>query len=789
MQQPSRNSPRILAAELLKKRLECKSRNKKNLIHNQAELMAIGSYSQGYRPSLVVSSEGRSYLFNCNEGTQRLCYANKIKIVNLEHLFITNLSWNQTAGAFGLALTLQDVGATDFTIHAPKGIERFFDSTRTFITFNSGIRCSTRNHLQGDYKDESIHVRTVVLDQEDRINESGEDGMIRVVKKTKRSAKLVAYVCSLPDLPGHLDPNKCRELNVPIGPMLAILKSGGNVTLEDGTVVKTSDVVGPKDPAMHFIVIECPTESHIDLICNNTTLESFRKFRTANNEQQIDVVVHFSPTSVVEHPRYQEWIKGFSEYCKHLLMFNEELGQANFVDVYRFQYLLNQLDNVIFPKLYMSYDLVTQIEKEAKELEAAHTNGDIIINPDDAEIGYTNSIDIKNLSEQIKMRSLDKFIIRPHKSLQCINPKVDIDAQYRAIRDDPEFIEHCQELRQIQQTLPTAKDHEPEVIFLGTASALPSKYRNTSCILVNFQGLKDATVILDCGEDSYGQIFRFYGPERTAEVLKRLKLIYVSHHHVDHHIGLIEILRHRQALTNEPVVLLLPPGVDLLIDYHDENFDNLDGSYLLYQTRMFRPDIEDASSELIRKDLFEKLGSLLIDMKIVPVDHCINSCAAVFKFNIGRPDMDTFTLAYSGDARPSDKFVKAGLDCDLLIHEATFDHRGLRDAVNKRHSTTHEAIRLGKAMRAKMNILTHFSAKYPRIPYLTDQFDEQVGFAFDNMTIRCPSHYKRIPILKKAVMNLFAKHLNSIDERYLRQEMVSRLLNEGKAETHSTRSK
>lgn len=62
---------------------------------------------------------------------------------------------------------------------------------------------------------------------------------------------------------------------------------------------------------------------------------------------------------------------------------------------------------------------------------------------------------------------------------------------------------------------------------------------------------KDSYVMLDCGEGTYGQLVRSIGAEATAEVMTQLRGVYVSHHHADHHIGLINILLHRRRALQQ----------------------------------------------------------------------------------------------------------------------------------------------------------------------------------------------------------------------------------------------
>ena len=45
----------------------------------------------------------------------------------------------------------------------------------------------------------------------------------------------------------------------------------------------------------------------------------------------------------------------------------------------------------------------------------------------------------------------------------------------------------------------------------------------------------DSCLLLDVGESTSGQMHRFYGPN-ADEVFRKLKAIYISHLHADHHM-------------------------------------------------------------------------------------------------------------------------------------------------------------------------------------------------------------------------------------------------------------
>jgi len=85
----------------------------------------------------------------------------------------------------------------------------------------------------------------------------------------------MSYVCRLKPKPGFLDLDKCVKHNVPPGPLLGLLKSGKDITLSDGTVVKSSDVTSPDDPGPVFIgkVLQYSTRRSIS---NNFILINYK---------------------------------------------------------------------------------------------------------------------------------------------------------------------------------------------------------------------------------------------------------------------------------------------------------------------------------------------------------------------------------------------------------------------------------------------------------------------------------------------------------------------------------
>lgn len=82
---------------------------------------------------------------------------------------------------------------------------------------------------------------------------------------------------------------------------------------------------------------------------------------------------------------------------------------------------------------------------------------------------------------------------------------------------------------------------DAEIIFLGTGSALPSLHRNVAGTLLRVPGV--GSYLFDAGENTLGQLKRIYSPEELTEVLRDLKMIWISHLHADHHLGTAAVIK------------------------------------------------------------------------------------------------------------------------------------------------------------------------------------------------------------------------------------------------------
>lgn len=318
----------------------------------------------------------------------------------------------------------------------------------------------------------------------------------------------------------------------------------------------------------------------------------------------------------------------------------------------------------------------------------------------------------------------------------------------RATLSDPRFLD---EIEKSEQDIP---NRDAEVIPLGTGSALPSKYRNVSATMVRVPGY--GTYLFDCGENTLGQLRRMYGYDGAKEILRDLKVIWISHMHADHHLGTASlIMAWRDATTSARSRLAVASHVNMLdwlreyADVEDYGFDRL----RLIEIRGHGKAGTRQNPYVCNPTIARELGITQIDA--VRVDHCHGAMACVFTWPSG------LKIAYSGDCRPSSTFAEIGRDCTLLIHESTLDDELRGDALAKRHCTMSEALGVAKEMRARRVLLTHFSQRYPKIANTSTGGngcpvkDQVVLMAFDQMCVKLGDFKKArlfLPALRKLYM-------------------------------------
>jgi ribonuclease Z len=300
-----------------------------------------------------------------------------------------------------------------------------------------------------------------------------------------------------------------------------------------------------------------------------------------------------------------------------------------------------------------------------------------------------------------------------------------------------------------------------ELIFLGTSAAIPSKSRCLSSIALKY---RSDIVLFDCGAQNLQQKFI----EANLKLNNPL-LIFISHLHADHVIGIAGLLfRFKLIDRTAPVKIFGPKNfypyffmqrltLGLKADYPFSVYEIDDENDELIEYKGLESLNPYKKSKIQDNIIFEKKN---YTVKYARVKHSIPTFAYSFqekprygKFHperaleLGIPESHLWrtlqtgkTITYkgktidpleegivdpkrpgrkvtfSGDTAPCESLIELGKDSNILIHEATFSEELADVAADRKHSTTVDAANDAKEMNAKKLYLSHISSRYEKNP-------------------------------------------------------------------------
>jgi ribonuclease Z len=174
--------------------------------------------------SLAVQREGRLFLFDCGEGTQRQMMRFGTGFA-VEEIFLTHLHADHYLGVTGLLRTMSLQGREEpLIIWSPPGGHSFVQQLIT---------------LGGERLTFTVNVRELPP------GEAILFGSFRIrAFKTNHTRDSVGLVLAEEDRPGRFDVDMARRLGVPEGPLFGRLHAGETIRLDDGSTVSPDQVVG-----------------------------------------------------------------------------------------------------------------------------------------------------------------------------------------------------------------------------------------------------------------------------------------------------------------------------------------------------------------------------------------------------------------------------------------------------------------------------------------------------------------------------------------------------------------
>ncbi|KAI5133899.1 ribonuclease Z [Nematocida ausubeli] len=300
-------------------------------------------------------------------------------------------------------------------------------------------------------------------------------------------------------------------------------------------------------------------------------------------------------------------------------------------------------------------------------------------------------------------------------------------------------------------------------VFLGTAAAVPGVIRNVSSVLVaSMQG----SILLDCGEDTGTQLNKISAHYRYNYAA--ISMIVLTHRHADHIMGMFSVLRRCNVAGNTAVLVLgnkcivsalkefgisgifVQNSADLEVSIHRKEsieyivMTNQKESVVIRISQNIYRDCKSISPlnyrshNGVKRSVLSVFASneasfvkfINLPVKIDPSIACAPSESSIYKVSMcsalhihesysvlvkETAGSAEYTVAYSGDTKPNEKFSDLSQHADLMIHEGTFEENELVQARMTQHSTISQAMAVFQSSRAQTLFITHISQRYKTV--------------------------------------------------------------------------
>ena len=693
-----------------------------------ANINFLGTGGNELEPSFIVNCDSRTYLFNSGEGWMRMATSHSCRMAQRPITFFTRASWENCGGSLGVYFML-DNKFDKRPYLGPKKIQPIMSYIGNYagsLAWNNikGLGESMRSGEPFLFEDDNIVISMIDIDPVDSSNDTGT---------------VVAYSCKLADVRGKFFPEKAIELGVTEGPAFSVLTDGKSVITKEGNLVHPHQVMAETRKGDSFLVVDCPSECFMDVVTTNQYLQPEHY---AKQDENLVLVVHITPLDILQHEDYCKWMASFGEGTKHIFLHSTicpgEVGHRATVS-FSLPFHLTNPNMYSLPRIppkntvsksdlnitkYVSEDSVTIGKMFMK----------CYLKPE-VQVDFTDCLG--SVEDQVKreLSIIDENLVLKNRILHH---------RQRLAIEEPINTESV--LSHMTGNLAAVTLDDPDdalVTFLGTSSGVASKIRISSGILV--QTPTAGNIMLECGEGTLHQLYNCFGVDRTRDILRNIKLIFISHAHPDHHFGLVGLLNEIQALTRDD------PSHIVTVVSEKQFRTNIEvpGVYKAMQ-------VQHVSGYDIIRGPFPCGGG--VSITTVPVPHMRQSYGCILRKE------GAWQIVFSGDTPPSERLVKEGRNATLLIHEATFPDELLQQAMVARHCTYSEAVEMGVAMKANFTLTTHFTPRSSWFPLMAKYRAHGTSPAFDFMTVRLSdiSNQQLDSVSCSKVFNSLVRHSLSI---------------------------
>ena len=220
----------------------------------------------------VLELKNEMFLIDCGEGTQVQLRKHKIKFSRINHIFISHLHGDHFFGLVGLISTFSLLNRlNDLHVYGPKGIKEIIllqlKLSNSYTGYGLYFHELENTESELVYESDKVTVHTIPLDHRVYTN-----GYLFKEKNTIRKPNILALE--------ELEIDKCYYQKV---------KKGGDITLENGTIVPNEALSFPPDKERSYAFCSdtaykdsiLPIIKNVDLLYHETTILESESHLTA----------------------------------------------------------------------------------------------------------------------------------------------------------------------------------------------------------------------------------------------------------------------------------------------------------------------------------------------------------------------------------------------------------------------------------------------------------------------------------------------------------------------------
>lgn len=184
--------------------------------------------------SVLLRRDGDLFLFDGGEGTQVSLRRLNLKWKKINAIFVSHTHADHITGLPGIMMLSAQVDRNEpLYIYGPPKIAEYIETSRRVLDM---------------YINYPVIVKEITAPC---VVHEGDGFYIRAFPLS-HTKTCVGYTLEELDRPGEFNPEKAKELNVPMGPLWGKLQKGESVTSSDGKKIHPEDVMGAKRSGRKF---------------------------------------------------------------------------------------------------------------------------------------------------------------------------------------------------------------------------------------------------------------------------------------------------------------------------------------------------------------------------------------------------------------------------------------------------------------------------------------------------------------------------------------------------------